>query len=57
LLFDRDGVPNVMVMEGAKAQVQGDFRRKLCDAGCQIKQNEPYTVNSNLGEGGVRELK
>jgi hypothetical protein len=25
LLFHRDGVPNVMVMDGAKAQIQGGF--------------------------------
>jgi hypothetical protein len=34
LLFHRDGVTNVMVMDGAKAQTEGQFRRKLCDAGC-----------------------
>jgi hypothetical protein len=38
LLFHRDGVPNVMVMDGDKAQVEGEFRRKLRDAGCHIKQ-------------------
>jgi hypothetical protein len=43
LLFHRDGVPNVMVMNGAKAQVEGGFRRKLRDAGCHIKQTEPHT--------------
>jgi hypothetical protein len=32
-LFHRDGVTNVMVMNGVKAQVQGDFRWKLYDAG------------------------
>jgi hypothetical protein len=37
LLFHRDGVPNVMVMDGANAQVEGEFRRKLCDTGCHIK--------------------
>jgi hypothetical protein len=37
LLFHRDGVPNVTVMDGAKAQVEGEFRRKLRDAGCHIK--------------------
>ena len=57
LLFHRDGVPNVMVMDGAKAQVQGDFRRKLREAGCHIKQTEPHTQSSNMGEGGVREMK
>jgi hypothetical protein len=37
LLFHRDGVPNVMVMAGAKAHIKGDFRRKLREAGCHIK--------------------
>jgi hypothetical protein len=37
LLFHRDGVPNVMVMDGAKAQTDGKFRMKMRDAGCHIK--------------------
>jgi hypothetical protein len=52
-----NGVPNVMVMDGAKVQVKGDFRRKLRDAGCHIKQTEPHTQSSNMGEAAVRELK
>jgi hypothetical protein len=38
LLFHRDGVPNVMVMDGAKAQIQGYFQRKLREAVCHINQ-------------------
>jgi hypothetical protein len=57
LLFIRYGVPNVMVMDGAKVQVEGEFRRKLRDAGCHIKQTEPHTQSSNMGEGAVRGLK
>jgi hypothetical protein len=57
LLFHRDGVPNVMVMDGANAQVEGQFRRKLCDAGCYIKQAELHTQSSKIGEVGVREMK
>jgi hypothetical protein len=57
LLFHRDGVPNVMVMDGAKAQIEGQFRKKLRDAGCHIKQTEPHTKSSNMGEGGVSDLK
>jgi hypothetical protein len=49
LLFHRDGVPNIMVMDGAKAQVEGKFRRKLCDAGYHIKHTEPHTQSSNMG--------
>jgi predicted unusual protein kinase regulating ubiquinone biosynthesis (AarF/ABC1/UbiB family) len=50
LLFHRDGVPNVMVMDGANAQVEGEFRRKLRDSGCHIKKIEPRTQSSNMGE-------
>jgi hypothetical protein len=57
LLFHRDGVTNVMVMDGSKAQTEGKFRRKVCDAGCNIKHTEPHTQSSNMGEGGVREFK
>jgi hypothetical protein len=57
LIFNRGGVPNVVVMDGAKAQVQYEFRRKLHDHGCHIKQTEPYTASYNMGEGEVRELK
>jgi hypothetical protein len=39
-----------MVMDGAKAQVEGEFRRKLRDAGFHIKQNKPHTQSSNMGE-------
>jgi hypothetical protein len=45
LLFHRDGVTNVMVMDGSKALTEGQFRIKLCDAGCHIKQTEPHTHN------------
>jgi hypothetical protein len=45
LLFHRDGVPNVMVMDGTKAQVEGEIERKLRDAGCHIKQTDPHTYN------------
>jgi hypothetical protein len=56
LLFHRDGVQNVMVIDGANDQVEGEFRRKLRDARCHIKQTQPYTTSSNMGEGGVRDL-
>jgi hypothetical protein len=46
-LFHRDGMPNEMAMDGAKAQVEGALRRKFRDVGCHI----------NMGEGGVCELK
>jgi hypothetical protein len=57
LLFHRDGVPNVMVMDGVNAQIQGDFRRRLREPGCHIKETEPHTLKSNAAEGSIRELK
>jgi hypothetical protein len=50
-------VPNVMVLDGANAQVEGEFRCKLRDAGFHVKKTEPNTASSNMGEGGVQELK
>jgi hypothetical protein len=50
LLIHRDGVPNVMVTNGSKAQTEGQFRRRLSDAGCHIKQTEPHKKSSNMGE-------
>jgi hypothetical protein len=46
-----------MVIDGSKAQVEREVRRKLHDAGCHIKKTEPHTQSSNIGEGAVRELK
>jgi hypothetical protein len=57
LLFHRYGVPNVMIMDDDNAQTEGEFRRKLCDAGFHIKQTEPHIQSLNMGEGGVYELK
>jgi hypothetical protein len=34
LLFHRDGVPPVMIMDGSKEQTLSDFRRKLRQADC-----------------------
>ena len=40
--FKDIGVPDTMVMDGAKAQILGDFRRKCTEADCKTKQTEPY---------------
>jgi hypothetical protein len=45
LLFQRDVLPNVMVMYGAKVQTEVQFRRELRSACCHIKQTEPHTHN------------
>jgi transposase len=57
LLFHRDGVPPAMVMDGSKEQTLGDFRRKLKEADCHLRQTEPYSPWMNAAESAIRELK
>ncbi len=57
LLFQRDGVPPACIVDGSKEQVKGEFRRKLKEASCQLKQTEPYSPWQNAAEGNIRELK
>ena len=57
ILAQRDGVPPVLVMDGAKEQVMGRFRQKARQMGVQIKQTEPYSPWQNAAEGAIREVK
>jgi hypothetical protein len=57
LLAQRDGVPEVLVVDGSKAQTQGKFRKKCREFDIHVKRIEAYTSKSNAAEGGVRELK
>ena len=50
LLFHRDGVPPAMVMDGSKEQTLGDFRRKLKEADCHLRQTKPYSPWMNAAE-------
>ena len=57
LLFKKDGVPSTMVMDGSKEQTLGSFRAKCRQAGCHVKQTEPYSPWSNSCEVAIKELK
>jgi transposase len=57
LLFQRDGIPNVMIMDGAPEQTKGQFRQKCREAGVHVRETEPYSQWSNRAEGAVREIK
>ena len=46
MLFIDVGVPNQMIMDGAKTQTLGEFRRKARDTDCRVKQTEPYITLS-----------
>ena len=41
LLFQRYGVPPKMIVDGSKEQNLGDFKRKVEEAGCHLRQMEP----------------
>ncbi|KAI2489517.1 hypothetical protein MHU86_25076 [Fragilaria crotonensis] len=57
LLFQWEGVPNTLIMDGAKEQLLGQFRKKCREAGARVKQTEPHTPWSNAAESAIRELK
>ena len=57
LLFQREGAPNTMIMDGARAQIMGDFKKKLKEAHVHMRQIEPHSPWSNAAEGAIRELK
>jgi hypothetical protein len=57
LLFQRDGVPPKMIMDGSKEQTLGRFRKKCQDADCRIKQTKPYSPWQNAAESAIKELK
>ena len=47
LVFQRDGVPPRMIMDGSKEQTQDRFKKKCQDADCCIKQTKPYSPWQN----------
>ncbi|KAI2512329.1 Reverse transcriptase (RNA-dependent DNA polymerase) [Fragilaria crotonensis] len=57
LLFQREGVPNTIIMDGAREQTMGLFRKKCREVGTRVKQTEPHTPWSNAAEAAIRELK
>ena len=49
-LFKTYGVPRIMIMDGAKSQIEGETR-KVCElAGCTIQELEKGTPASNQAE-------
>ena len=54
-LFQREGVPNTMIMDNAREQTMGLFCHKCCEAGVHVKPTHcsPW---SNLAEAAICEL-
>ncbi len=57
LMFQREGVPPLMVMEGSKEQTLGKFHQKLQEAGCERKITEPFSPWQNATKCEIKELK
>jgi len=57
LLFQRDGAPPKMIMDGAPEQIGGDFKRKCREAQVHCKTIEPYSPWSDAAETVVKEIK
>ncbi len=57
LIFQHEGVPPSMVMDGSKEQTLGKFCWKLVDAHCQLKQTGPYSPWQNAADQEIKELK
>ncbi len=54
-MFQHEGVPPLMVMDGSKEQTLGKFCQKLCDAGCEKRTIEPYSHWQNAAEQEIEE--
>ena len=51
------GVPTHFVMDGAKEQIQGEFRKRARSYGCGLRQTDTYSAWQNDAEAGIRDLK
>ena len=57
MLHQQVGVPNVMIMDGSKEQILGQFWHKCQQAGLHVKQTKPYSPWQNAAEGAICKLK
>ena len=44
LLFQRDEVPPKMIFDGLKEKIMSDFKHKVAEAGCHLRQTEPESL-------------
>ena len=57
LLFQRDGVPPKIIVDGSKEQTMGDFKHKVAEASYRLRQTEPESTWQMYAEGGISELR
>ena len=56
-VFQDVGVPHTLVVDNAKEQIQGDFKRLATKHGARIKSTEPYSPWQQAAENAIKELK
>jgi len=56
-LAHEKGVPTHFVMDNAKEQHMGEFRKKCRAFGSHVRQTDTYSAWQNEAESGIRELK
>ena len=56
-LFNNDGVPSKIVMDGARDKIMGKFKEACQDTTVQVQQLEYNTPWANRAEYAVRENK
>jgi Reverse transcriptase (RNA-dependent DNA polymerase) len=56
-LFQKVGVPRVMIPDNAKELTEGHFKKKVQRASARLHPIEPHTPNANRCEDVIRELK
>ena len=57
LFLSRYGVPELLISDGAKAYVGGEFKKKAKQAGIFCKLTDPYSPWQNSAESEIREIK
>jgi hypothetical protein len=57
VLFNRDGVPPVMIVDGGRELVSDDYKKRVREAGSEHRQTLPRSQWMNTAEGSIRELK
>jgi hypothetical protein len=57
LFFNRYGVPQALISDGARAYTYGEFNKVAKQAGCYCKLTDPYSPWQNRAEGEIREVK
>ena len=57
LLFQRDGLPPKIIVDGSKEQTLGDFKRKVAESGCHLSHTEPEYLWQMAAEVRIIELK